>query len=76
MPPFDINSRRSTPEIVQNSASKVANWIIVDILKYLYECYVIITGKLIFIDDCQRSRSPFAILYILSFNWTVAYHSN
>ena len=47
MPPFDINSRRSTPEIVQNSASKVANWIIVDILKYLYECYVIITGKLL-----------------------------
>ena len=45
MPPFDVISRRSTPVIVlsrklvclffQNSASKLANWIIVDIVKYL-----------------------------------------
>ena len=38
---FNATSRRYTPEIVSsgkklNSASKVANWIIVDILKYLY----------------------------------------
>ena len=43
MPSFDAISRRSTPEIVLpsknlNSSSKVANWIIVDILKYLL-CY-------------------------------------
>ena len=36
-----VISRRSTPEIVLlrknlNSVNKVANWIIVDILKYLY----------------------------------------
>ena len=41
MPSFNIISRRSTLEIVHssinlNSASKVANWIIVDILKYFY----------------------------------------
>ena len=38
---FNATSRRYTPQIVSsgknlNSASKVANWIIVDILKYLY----------------------------------------
>ena len=38
---FNAISRRSTPEIVLsrkniNSANKVANWIIVDILKYLW----------------------------------------
>ena len=40
---FNVISKRCTPEIVlsrkksfyQNSASKVANWIIADILKYL-----------------------------------------
>ena len=41
MPSFNTISRSSIPEIVLsrknlNSASKVANWIIVDILKYLY----------------------------------------
>ena len=38
MPSFNTTSRRYTPEIVKISisASKVANWIIVDILKYLY----------------------------------------
>ena len=41
MPSFNAISRRYTPETVSsgknlNSASKVANWIIVDILKYLY----------------------------------------
>ena len=51
MPSFNAISRRSTPEIVSsrknlNSASKVANWIIVDTLKYLYYPYVII-GKLL-----------------------------
>ena len=39
MPPFNVISRRSTPEIVlsrfQNSASKIANCIIVDIVNYL-----------------------------------------
>ena len=44
-------TRRSTPEVVLssknlNSVSKVANRIIVDILKYLYQPYVI-TGKLL-----------------------------
>ena len=38
---FNTTSRRYTPQIVSsgknlNTASKVANWIIVDILKYLY----------------------------------------
>ena len=46
MPLFNVISRRSSPEIVlsrknlfflQISASKVANWIIVDIIKY--PCY-------------------------------------
>ena len=41
---FNAISRRYTPQIVSsgknlNSASKVANWIIVDILKYLYSLY-------------------------------------
>ena len=40
MLPFNVISRKSKPEIVlsvlPNSASKVANWIIVDIVKYLY----------------------------------------
>ena len=41
MPSFNAISRRYTPEIALsrknlNSASEVANWIIVDILKYLY----------------------------------------
>ena len=40
MPFFNAISRRHTPQIVSsgknlNSASKVANWIIVDILKYI-----------------------------------------
>ena len=35
-----------------NSASKVANCIIVDIPKYLYYPYII-TGKLIFIRNCD-----------------------
>ena len=40
MPFFNAISRRHTPQNVSsgknlNSASKVANWIIVDILKYL-----------------------------------------
>ena len=39
MPSFNAMTRRSTPEIVLpsknlNSSSKVANWIIVDFLKY------------------------------------------
>ena len=48
MPSFNAVSRRYTLEIVKNlkSASKVANWIIVDFLKYLYYPYVI-TGKLL-----------------------------
>ena len=38
---FNATSRRYTPQIVSsgknlNSAGKVVNWIIVDILKYLY----------------------------------------
>ena len=42
-------SRRSAPELFSqeknlNFASKVANWIIVDVHKYLYQPYVI-TGK-------------------------------
>ena len=47
MPPFNVISRRTTPEIVlkkkslfQNSVSKVANWIIVDFLKCDY-CVVL-----------------------------------
>ena len=46
MPPFNIISRRSTPEIVlsrKTFASKVENLIVVDILKYLY----VITGELL-----------------------------
>ena len=39
MPPFNAPSRKSIPPILKtflpNSASKVVNWIIVDILKYL-----------------------------------------
>ena len=39
MPSFNAISRRSTPEIVLpnknlNSSSEVANWIILDIVKY------------------------------------------
>ena len=65
---------------ILNSASKVLNWIIVDMLKYLYKRYVI-TDKVLathfFIrsGDCQRSLS-LAAIYLLSFNLTVAYHSN
>ena len=41
MQSFNATSRRYTPEIVLpsknlNSSSKVANWIIVDILKYYF----------------------------------------
>ena len=47
MSPFNVISRRFTQEILsrknlQNFASKVANWIIVDILKYFY----VISSKL------------------------------
>ena len=47
MPSFNAISRWSAPEIVLssknlNSSSKMANWIIVDILKYFNELYVII----------------------------------
>ena len=73
-------SRRSTPEIVLSSnnlnfSSKVANWNYstysqVFLLTLCYHFSFIRNG------DCQRSLSLFVILYVLSFNLRVLYHSN
>ena len=52
-----------------NSASKVANWIIVDILKYLY----IITGKLLASYLEMVIASYLSLQYIMH-SVTVAYH--
>ena len=78
MPTFNATSRRYTPEIALprnlNYSSKVANWNIVDIFKYLI--YYVITGISIRNGDYQRLLYLSTILYILSFNLRVVYHSN
>ena len=69
--------RRFTPEIVLssknlNSSSKVANWIIVDILINLMLSLASILLKMAIAKDHYLS----AILYFLSFNLRIAYCSN
>ena len=69
-------SRRSTPEIVLssknlNSSSKVANWIIVNILTLCYHWQAFLLEMAIAKDHYLS-----AILYVLSFNLRVAYCSN
>ena len=69
--------RRFTPEIVLssknlNSSSKVANWIIVDILLTLCYHWQAFLLKMAIAKDHYLP----AILYFLSFNLRIAYCSN
>ena len=83
MPPFNTISRRSTSEIVLsrknlNPASKVANWIIVDTSSIFVNFMLSLVNSwyLVFIRAKDHYLSLSVILYILSFNLTVAYRAN
>ena len=84
IPPFNVISRRPIPEIALTRKNLFSKFCKqggkLDYSRYsqIYFLPYVITGNLLATHfrngDCQRSLSLSTILYILSFNWTVAYH--